>query len=79
MRLGVRAGAVFGGAGRAADVGRAIAAAAPNGIAVTVVQWSGAGMQVQVVPWRRVHDAASAAPVAAGGHRSGVVINVLAH
>ena len=50
---------------RAAGVVRAIGAAAPNGIAVTVVQWSGAGMQVQVVPWRRVHDAASAATVAA--------------
>lgn len=51
----------FADAFRAPGVVRAIGAAAPNGIAVTLVQWSGAGMQVQAIPWRRVHDADSAA------------------
>ena len=49
---------------RAPEVVRVIEAAAPNGIAVTLVQWSGASMQVQAVPWRRVHDAHSAAAFA---------------
>lgn len=50
---------------RAPEVLRAIGAAAPNGIAVTLMQWSGAGMQVQAVPWRRIHDSGGAARFAA--------------
>ncbi len=55
----------FAEAFRAPEVLRAIGAAAPNGIAVTLLQWSGAGMQVQTVPWRRIHDSSSAARFAA--------------
>lgn len=50
---------------RAPEVVQAISAAAPNGIAVTLVQWSGATMQVQAITWRRVHDAESANRLAA--------------
>jgi hypothetical protein len=50
---------------RSPEVVRVIKAAAPNGIAVTVLQWSGASMQVQAVPWRRIHDSGSAARFAA--------------
>jgi hypothetical protein len=39
---------------------RAISAAAPEGIAVTLVQWSGAGRQAHVIRWNKVSDAASA-------------------
>lgn len=38
----------------------AIHGTGPNGIAVTVMQWSSAGEQRQMVPWTRLHDAASA-------------------
>ena len=50
---------------RAPDVVRAIGAAAPNGIAVILVQWSGASMRIQVIPWRRAHDSDSAKRFAA--------------
>lgn len=39
---------------------KAINAAAPNGIAITLVQWSGAGMHSQAVGWMRVHNKDSA-------------------
>lgn len=38
----------------------AIEGTGPAGIAVTVVQWSSAGEQRQVVPWTKLHDAGSA-------------------
>src|SRR5690606_11609013 len=42
------------------EVHRAISAAAPNGIAVGLLQWSGQGEVALAVPWHRVDDAASA-------------------
>ncbi len=42
-----------------ADVIAAIEDSAPNGIAVTLIQWSGAGWQEQTVPFSLVHDAAT--------------------
>lgn len=51
----------------------ALKSAAPQGIAVTLVQWAGYGHQTHVVAWRHVGDAASAAvfagQVLAGGRR----------
>lgn len=38
----------------------AIHGTGPNGIAVTLVQWSSAGEQKEIVPWTQVHDAVSA-------------------
>lgn len=38
--------------------------AAPEGIAVTLVQWTGHGNQIQVLPWMRVGDAIAAASFA---------------
>jgi len=38
----------------------AIQDSAPNGIAVSLIQWSGAGWQEQTVPFSLVHDAATA-------------------
>lgn len=38
----------------------AIASATPNGIVVSLVQWSGDGEQVQAVDWTEVRDAATA-------------------
>ena len=38
----------------------AVRGTGPDGIAVTLVQWSSAGEQKQVVPWTRVFDAVSA-------------------
>lgn len=49
----------------------AIAATAPRGIAVAVVQWAGPGHQVNAVKWRRVSDAASASALAADIRRAG--------
>lgn len=43
----------------------AIESNAPNGIAVTLMQWSGAGWQEQTVPFAHVYDAESAARLAA--------------
>lgn len=45
---------------RHTDVLQAIASAVPNGIAVTVVQWSGAGMHSQGTEWLHVHDSKTA-------------------
>ncbi len=42
-----------------------ISALQPNGIAVTLVQWSASFQQFQSVPWHHVHDAASAETFAA--------------
>jgi hypothetical protein len=38
---------------------RAITSGGKQAIAVTMVQWTGPGMQVEVVPWRLVNDEAS--------------------
>ena len=43
------------------DVIRAIGVAGNRGVAITLVQWSGPGLQVKVVDWFVVRDAASAA------------------
>ncbi len=45
-------------------VHNAIKAAAPNGIAVTLVQWSSTGQQAQAFDWTEVRDPASAQAVA---------------
>ncbi len=44
---------------------RAVGSGAARGIAVTMVQWTGPAMQVQVVPWRLVNDEPSMLAVAA--------------
>lgn len=49
---------------RSPGVIQAISAAAPNGIAVTLVQWSGASMHTQAIPWTHVHNRQSAAEFA---------------
>ena len=43
----------------------AAVASLPGGMMATVTQWSGAGEQVQAVPWTRLRDAASMAAFAA--------------
>ncbi len=43
----------------------AIRSAAPNGVAVSLVQWSGVGQHVQAVGWTEVRDSASANVLAA--------------
>ena len=43
----------------------AIHGTGPNGIAVTLVHWSSAGQQKQIVPWTQITDAASADAFAA--------------
>jgi hypothetical protein len=45
-------------------VQQAIAGGASQSIAVTMLQWTGPQLQVQVVPWSEVHDAASAEALA---------------
>lgn len=45
-------------------VQKAIAGGANQAIAVTMLQWTGPFLQVQVVPWTELHDAASAAAFA---------------
>src|SRR5262249_37421305 len=51
---------------RSPRVVRAIASGGANGaIAVTMVQWTGPALQVHVVPWMTIRDAASAEAVAA--------------
>ena len=49
---------------RSPEVIQAIASATPNGVAVTLVQWSGESMQTQALPWTHVHDKESAAAFA---------------
>lgn len=49
---------------RAPAVVQALSAATPNGIAVTLVQWSGAGMHTQAVAWTHIHNKQSAAEFA---------------
>jgi Protein of unknown function (DUF1194) len=44
---------------------RAVGSGSARGIAVTMVQWTGPAMQVQVVPWRLVNDEATMLAVAA--------------
>ncbi|VAV98721.1 hypothetical protein MNBD_ALPHA08-656 [hydrothermal vent metagenome] len=43
------------------DVIRAIGSAGHRGVAITLVQWSGAGFQTKVVDWVLIKDAESAA------------------
>ncbi len=49
---------------RAPSVVQALSSATPNGVAVTLVQWSGESMQTQALPWTHVHDKKSAAEFA---------------
>ncbi len=49
---------------RSSAVVQALSSAIPNGIAVTLVQWSGASMHTQAVTWTHVHDKKSAAAFA---------------
>ncbi|NKB55927.1 MAG: DUF1194 domain-containing protein [Alphaproteobacteria bacterium] len=49
---------------RSPGVIQALSAAAPNGIAVTLVQWSGASMHTQAIPWTHIHNKQSAAEFA---------------
>jgi hypothetical protein len=44
---------------------RAIRSGTTRSIAVTMVQWTGPAMQIQVVPWTLIHDQASAEALAA--------------
>jgi Protein of unknown function (DUF1194) len=55
---------------RSAEVLEAIAAFAPKGVAVTLMQWGGLDQQGMSVPWQLVHDAASAEAMAAGIDRA---------
>jgi len=55
----------FADAFRHPEVHAAIAAHLPEGIAVTVVQWSASFQQVQTVPWSHIDDRASASAFAA--------------
>jgi uncharacterized protein DUF1194 len=49
---------------RSREVIEAIAAGADHAIAVTMVQWTGPRLHVQVIPWTRISDAASAQALA---------------
>jgi hypothetical protein len=49
---------------RSAAVVQALSSAIPGGIAVTLVQWSGASMHTQAIPWMHVHNKKSAAEFA---------------
>ncbi len=49
---------------RSREVIAAITAGADRAIAVTMVQWTGPQLHIQVVPWTRVSDAASAQALA---------------
>ncbi len=54
----------YAAAFRDRQVLNAIRSGPAQAIAVTMVEWTGPGLQVQVVPWMRIHDAASAAAFA---------------
>jgi hypothetical protein len=54
----------YAAAFRAPEVQAAIASGPRQAIAVTMVQWTGPAMQVQVVPWTAIRDAAGAGAVA---------------
>jgi Protein of unknown function (DUF1194) len=56
------------------EVIEAITGAAPNGIAVSVIQWSGRHQHLVVVDWTRVTDATSAAALAARIDAAGRVL-----
>jgi hypothetical protein len=49
---------------RSKEVIEAIAAGADHAIAVAMVQWTGPSLHIQVVPWTRIADAASAQALA---------------
>jgi hypothetical protein len=55
----------YAAAFRSQDVVRAIQSGATRSIGVTMLQWTGPRMQIVVVDWMRVHDAASAEEFAA--------------
>jgi hypothetical protein len=54
----------YAAAFRDRQVLNAIRSGPAQAITVTMVQWTGPGLQVQAVPWTRIHDAASAAAFA---------------
>lgn len=54
----------YAAAFRDQQVLNAIRSGPAQAIAVTMVEWTGPGLQVQVVPWTRINDAASAAAFA---------------
>ena len=56
------------------EVIEAIRGAAPNGIAVSVIQWSGRHQHLAVVDWTKVTDAASAEALAAAIEATGRVL-----
>lgn len=56
------------------EVIEAIVGAAPNGIAVSVIQWSGRRQHLAVVDWTKVSDAASAHALAATIEATGRVL-----
>ena len=56
------------------EVIEAITGAAPNGVAVSVVQWSGRRQHLAVVDWTKVTDAASAHALAAAIEATGRVL-----
>jgi hypothetical protein len=53
------------GALRDPEVIEAIEGAAPNGVAIAVIEWSGPAQQLLRIDWTRISDAASAAALAA--------------
>lgn len=59
---------------RDAEVIEAIMGGAPNGIAVSVIQWSGRRQHLAVVDWTKVNDAASAKALAATIEATGRVL-----
>lgn len=59
---------------RDAEVIEAIMGAAPNGIAVSVIQWSGRHQHLAVVDWTKVTDASSAKALAAMIEATGRVL-----
>jgi hypothetical protein len=56
------------------EVIEAIEGAAPNGIAVSVIQWSGRRQHLTVVDWTKVTDAASAGALATAIEAAGRVL-----
>jgi hypothetical protein len=56
------------------EVIEAIMGAAPNGIAVCVIQWSGRRQHLAVVDWTKVTDAASAEALAAAIEATGRIL-----
>ncbi|HYZ26627.1 MAG TPA: DUF1194 domain-containing protein [Geminicoccaceae bacterium] len=59
---------------RDAEVIEAIETAAPNGIAVAVIQWSGRRQHLTVVDWTKITDAASARSLAGAIEATGRIL-----